>query len=162
MLNEQNRDAEHVADADDVVHQLARLGRVHTGSGLVEQQQARIGRQRTNDLESSLRAVRKRASLVVCQVLHVENAKQFQRALFCDALLAPVLRQAEHRRCKGVLGFVVKTDQNVIQHRQIAEQADVLEGTGNAHLVDLNGRLPCRVHAVEQDRAARRLIDLGQ
>ena len=51
------------------------FGRVYTGSRLVERQQARIGRQRTNDLESSLlRAVRKRASLVVRQVLHVENA----------------------------------------------------------------------------------------
>ncbi len=153
---------EHVADADDVVHELTRLRGVHAGSRLVKQQQARIRRQCADDLESSLRAIRKRARLVVRHILHVENAEKLQRALLCDALLAPVLRQAEHCRTERVFRLVVKADENVVEHRQIAEQADILEGSGNAHLVDLNGGLPCCVHAVEQDGTARRLIDLGK
>ena len=99
---------------------------------------------------------------MVRHILHVENAEKLQRALLCDALLAPVLRQAEHCRTERVFRLVVKADENVVEHRQIAEQADILEGSGNAHLVDLNGGLPCCVHAVEQYGTARRLIDLGK
>ena len=99
---------------------------------------------------------------MVGQILHVENAQQLQRTFLCDALPPPVFRQAQDRRRGAVLHLIVQSNQDVVQHTQLAEQADILEGAGNAHVIHLNGGLPCRIHAVEQDGAARRLIDLRE
>lgn len=139
MLDQQNGNAEHVTDTDDIVHQLARLRWIHTGRRLVEQQQARIGRQRADDLKPPLCAVGQRTSLVVGQILHIENAQQLQRTFLCDALPPPVFRQAQDRRRGAVLHLIVQSNQDVVQHAQLAEQADILEGAGNAHVIHLNG-----------------------
>ena len=49
----------------------------------------------------------------------------------------------------------MQADLNVILHRHGVEQANVLEGTGNTHAVDLVDRLARGVLAVEQDGAVR-------
>ena len=50
--------------------------------------------------------------------------------------------------------LVVQTDLDVIQHRHIVEQADILEGTGNTGLADkLGGGLAGNVLAVQNDVA---------
>ena len=51
---------------------------------------------------------------------------------------------------------------DVVQYRQVAEQADVLEGSGDARLVDVHDALSGRVLDVKEYFAPRRLIDLGQ
>ena len=56
----------------------------------------------------------------------------------------------------------METDLDVILHREVIEEANVLECAGNAHAVDLLGRLAGGVHTVEQRRAAGRLVDLGE
>ena len=50
VLDQEDGDAA-VPDAHDVAHQLAGLGRVHAGGRLVEEQEARLGRERAGDLE---------------------------------------------------------------------------------------------------------------
>ena len=57
MLDEHDGDLEHVADLDDVLHELLRFGGVHAGGGLVEQQQLGIGRKGAGDLQLALLAV---------------------------------------------------------------------------------------------------------
>ena len=56
----------------------------------------------------------------------------------------------------------MQADLNVILHRHGIEQADVLEGTGNTHAVDLIDRLARGVLAVEQDGTVRGLVHLGE
>ena len=85
-----------IADLGDVFHQLFGLVRVHARRRFVQQQQRRVGRQRADDFQSALRAVRQAARLMVRQILHIENAQQLQRALVHFALAAPIARHAEN------------------------------------------------------------------
>ena len=56
----------------------------------------------------------------------------------------------------------MQTDAHIVLHGHIAEQADVLEGSGDAQLVRLRGVHARGIASVEQNRAHRRLIHLGQ
>ena len=94
MLDEHDGDAEGVADLDDVRHELGSLGRVHAGGRLVEQQQLGVRGKRADDLQTTLGAIRQRAGLLVCQVLHVKDGQQLHGALVGGLLVLPVRRQA--------------------------------------------------------------------
>ena len=73
MLDQQHGNVELVADAADGLGQLGRLRGVHTGSGLIQQQQLRAGSQCTHDLQPALRAVGQAAGQGIGQVCHVED-----------------------------------------------------------------------------------------
>ena len=142
MLDQHDCDAKGITNLYNILHKFTRFGRVHAGCRLVQQQQARIRRQCADNLQPALRAIRQAARQVICHIFHVENAQQFQRTLLCNALASPILRQAENGGGGGIFHFVVQADQNVVQNGQIAEQADILEGSANAHVVDLDRALP--------------------
>ena len=80
----------------------------------------------------------------------------------CALFLLPIARQTQNGLEQRVAHGIVQTDLDVILDGQLVEQTDVLEGTGDAHAVDLDGGLARAVHAVDDDRAARGLIDAGQ
>lgn len=81
MLDKHDGDAEGVTNLDDVLHELGGLGRVHAGGRLVEQQQLGVGGKRTDDLQTTLSAVRQRAGLLICQMLHIKDGQQLHGAL---------------------------------------------------------------------------------
>ena len=54
------------------------------------------------------------------------------------------------------------TDLDVVQHGHTAEQTNVLEGSGDAHAVDLRSGHALGIHAAQQDSAACGLVDIGQ
>ena len=153
---------EGVPDLDDVLHQLGGFGGVHTGGGLIQQQQGGVGGQSPDDLQTALGAVGQGTGFVVGQVLHAEDGQQLQGALVGQLLLLPVLGQAEDAVPHGVADLVVEADLHVVLHRQVVEQADVLEGTGDARLVHLGGGHAVGVLAVEEDGAPGGMVHLGQ
>ena len=148
MLDEQHRDLKGVADGADVFHQLGRFARVHAGGGLVKEQQAGVCGQCTQDFQSALRAVRQRACLGARKIFHVEDGEQLHRALVDHALLAPEARQAEDALGHVVVHLGVHGGDDVLLHREVLEQADVLEGTRDARAVDLRGVKPLNILAV--------------
>lgn len=52
--------------------------------------------------------------------------------------------------------------QQVLNHRHLAEQTHVLEGTHHAHAGNLLARQPFQVLVAQHDGAARRLVEAGQ
>ena len=162
MLDQHDRDLEGIADFVDVLHQLGRLRGVHARRRLVEQQQLGAGRQRAHDLQPPLRAVGEASRLRVRLVLHPEDREQLQRLLPRRLLRLPVFRQAQGRGQHVVMGVVVHPDQDVVDHRQVLKEPDVLEGARHARPVDLDGAHPLGVPAVDEDLAAGGLVDLGQ
>ena len=112
------------------------------------------------DLQPPLQAVRQRRCKIVAILREVLLFKQLHRLL----LHAPVLRHgdAERRAENVLLRTQVLGCEDVFKHRHGFPQADVLERAGNAHAVDLLGRFAGGVHAVKQNGAAGRLIDLGK
>ena len=162
VLNEEDSDLEGVPDLDDVLHELGGLGGVHAGGGLVQEEQTGIGCQGPDDLQPALGAVRKTAGLGVGQVLHVKDTQQFQGPFMGDLLLLPVAGQAEKSAEEAVANVIVQADLYVVLHAQVGEEADILEGTGNAHSIDLHGGLAGGVVAVQKDGAPGGLINLGK
>ena len=162
MLDEHDGDVELVADPADVVHELGRLGRVHTGGRLVEQKQLGVRGERTDDLEPALGAVRQRARRVVGIHAHVEEVEQLEGALVHLLLSLPVRGQAQDRGRRVLLDLVVQADLDVVLDGQRREQADVLEGAGHAGTARGGDVHACRVLAVEHDHAVRGVVDLGE
>ena len=162
MLDKHDGNAKGVTNLDDVLHELRGLGRIHAGGRLVEQQQLGVGGKRTNNLQTTLGAVRQRTGLLICQMLHIKDGEQLHGALMGGLLVLPIRRQTQHALKTGVALLVVQTDLNVVLHRHSVEQADVLESTGDAHAVDLIDRLARGVLTVEQDGAVRGLVHLGE
>ena len=76
VLNEQDGHVEFVADLADELGELQRLLRVHTGSGLVEEQELGVGGQGAGDLQLSLLTVGKIAGKIVAVFLQPEDAEQ--------------------------------------------------------------------------------------
>ena len=74
----------------------------------------------------------------------------------------PVGGQPEDAGEGVVPGVLVEAHLHVLLHRQVAEEPDVLEGPGHAHVVELDGGLARRVPAVHHDGAPGGLVDLGQ
>ena len=58
--------------------------------------------------------------------------------------------------------MIVQTDLYVIQNRQVAEQTDILEGTGNACLADLNGLFSGKVLSIQENASIVRFVYTGQ
>ena len=52
--------------------------------------------------------------------------------------------------------------QQVLNHRHLAEQTHVLEGTHHAHAGNLLARQPFKMLIAQHDGAARRLVEAGQ
>ena len=115
-----------------------------------------------HDLQPALRAVGQAAGLFISHVLHVEDAQQLHRPLVGDALLLPVGGQAQYAAQHAVFYLVVQAQLDVVLHREVGEEADVLERPRHAQLVHLLGAHAGGVAPVHHDDAARGLIDLGE
>ena len=68
----------------------------------------------------------------------------------------------EHTFQEGALDVVVHTHLHIVQHGHIRKQADILESTGNAQLIDLVDRHALDINAVDQNTAPGGLIDAGE
>ena len=87
---------------------------------------------------------------------------KIQRLFVLLLLALPILRQTEDAGKHAVLNLVVQADADVLFHRHVVEQADVLERAGNAELAGLHCVHACRVFAVDEHGAGCGLIDLRQ
>ena len=63
---------------------------------------------------------------------------------------------------KGALHGIVQTHLHVVENGHIRKQPDILEGTGNAQLIDLVHRHSLDVDAVDQHRATGGLVNAGE
>ena len=74
----------------------------------------------------------------------------------------PIAGKPEDVGNHTALHIVMQANLNVFFYRQLTEQADILEGTGDTGLIHLNGIHAGGLHTVQQDGAAGGLIDLGE
>ena len=77
-------------------------------------------------------------------------------------LLLPVPGQAENAAEQAAVDGIVHADFDIVLHAQVVKQADVLEGAGDARLVDLHCVHVVGVHSVQQNGASGGLVHLGQ
>ena len=118
--------------------------------------------QGAQDLEAALGSIREVAGLGLGIPLHVEDAEKVHGLIVELRLLAPVLGKAQQIGHEACGHGVAEPDEYVLLDRHLVEEADVLEGAGDAHLVDLHHAEARRVVAVDQDGATRGCVDVGQ
>ena len=113
------------------------------------------------DLEAALAAVGKIASLLGRQAVEVEDVEELQALPLDSGLFRRVRSRAEHRRGE-IRGLpAVEGDLDVVEHRHVAEEADVLKSPRDPAARDPAGTLPRDVGVVEADGAGGGRVDAG-
>jgi len=114
------------------------------------------------DLQTALGAVGQIAGDRLRLFLQAEDIEDGERLFIRTLLLLRVAGRMEQRRADAVVQAVVHADLDVVEHAQIREQADILEGAGDAGLAGLHRIQLRHVLAAEPDGSAGRLVDLRQ
>ena len=127
MLDEEDGDVEGIADPADLVHQLGGLAGVHTGGGLVQQDDGGIGGQSTDDLQTTLDTVGQAACLLVGKVSKAHEIQQLHGLFVGLSLCCKVGGQMEQAGEETALDLIVHTHLDVVQDGHVGEQADILE-----------------------------------
>ena len=106
---------------------LLRFLRSHAGQRLIEQQQLGPGRQRQGDVELALRAVRQGASGPVENIVEADRPRQGERAVVqCR------FRRAPAQAAEAGTGLRLHGQQQIVEHRVLAEHAGDLEAARQA------------------------------
>ena len=162
MLDQQDRNAEPVADCVDAFQQVLGLGRVHAGGRLIKQQQLHAGCERTRDFELALGAVRQVRRLRLGETFKLENPQQVDGLPMHLLLFTPEARGAENRATHVVAEGFVERDKHVLLNRHLLEQADILESSSDAGANDLIGFLAVHFLAVQPEFAVGGLVHAGE
>ena len=132
MLDEQNRDAEAIADGVDAIQQFCGLGGIHTGGWLVKQQELHVCCERARDLQLALLTVGQVCRDIVRFILQMKDGKQVECLFFEFFFRLPEARGAEKRIQHAVVNIFCERRKHVFQHGHLLKEADVLEGTRDA------------------------------
>ena len=138
--------------AREAPRELAGLGVVEAGRRLVEEQQGRLQRERACDLELLLLPIRQVAGGLVGEGEQVEALERGKRRLGDGFVaLAPELRNqgAEQRDAE----VADSAGRNVVEHRDVGEDAQVLVRARDAEACNAPGIEPCDRPALECDVA---------
>ena len=139
VLDEKHGDARSV-DVADALDQVGTLGGVHTGGGLVEQQQPRFGRQGAGDLHQTLRAVGKTGGGQMRRRLQPDGGEGLHGPFPRPLLFSPLMRQTESAGPQSGALVPMAADENVLEHGHVGVDAQVLEGAGHAETGGVRGR----------------------
>ena len=134
---------------------------IEAGGRLVKQQQLRLGCERTRQFHALAVSERQVADHAVGDLLQVHKVDQFAGAAAKEFLLAGHDRGRQRVRDKAAAGPAMTAKHDVLEHRERAEQGEILEGAADAetgHAV--RGRAGQTV-TVEDDFAVPRAVELG-
>ena len=135
VLDQEHRQVELVLDLLDELAQLLGLLGVHAGGGLVQQQQGRLRGQGPGDLQLALLAVGQGGGQLVAHVVQIDDPQQLVGVGAHLLLLLAVGAEDGGEQAGGLAQ--VHGGEHVVKHRHGFEQADVLEGAGDAQLGDI-------------------------
>jgi hypothetical protein len=122
MLDQQDGNAEPVADVDDQVSELAEISVVKPGCRLVQQQQLRLTGEGARELYTLARPKGKRAHRHVRYCREFEHLEQIRGPLPQQPFLATDGRQAQRVTNKPAAAAAMTTDQDIVAHRHRLEQ----------------------------------------
>ena len=135
------------------LHRLDALARAHAGERLVEQQQARRGRERQADLEPPLLAVGELPRPACRRARSRSTSASVCSTCSSRPGTLPRLREQVEAELAAQLGQ--RGDREVLAHGQAREQLVDLVALGQAELADVGDAHAGDVAALEHDRAGR-------
>jgi hypothetical protein len=146
--------------SETVARALKSLG-VQPGDRLVQQQQLRLHRQGAAELDAFLHAVRQQPHRQAPPLGQLEEVHDVLDHGPVGDLLAPGAAEPRDGGEGAVADVVVPAEHEVLQHGQVLEQLDVLEGPGHAELGDLVRAQTGEVVPVERHPALLRPVHTG-
>ena len=162
VFDDEDRVAELLAELADQLSDLLRLGGVHPGCGLVQEQQPRVRRHRPRDLEPAAVGVRERVGGLVPAVAHQPLAEERELLLGERgdlALLPAHPGRAQHGAKDPGARVSVGRGHHVLLDGHVQEQPQRLERPRDAPARDLvRGEAHDRL-AVEKDLSLVRRVD---
>ena len=161
VLDQQHRVADLLQVADEA-QQLHALRRVHAGGGLVQQQELCIRGHRAGDLHLALLAVGQALGVAVDVLAQADGVQNLDGLDGLVALLPAEGGGAEQALEEVVLRVDVGAHQNVLDDAHLGEEAQVLEGAGDAAGDDLLRRFAVDALIQEGDCTVGDLIDAGE
>src|SRR5919108_1790673 len=159
VLDERHGGAELGVDVEDEAAHVFLLLDVHAGHGLVQQQQLRLGRQRTGQLHALLQAVGQLAGRRLADGLDLEEVDD---ALDEGAVgqLLPAGRPPPERVGDDVAAHLEQPARHdVVEHAHALEERDVLERPGDAQRGHVGRGQVRAVAAGEADRALVGMVE---
>ena len=135
---------------------------VEAAGRLVEQQYLGLRGKRPRQLHALLGAERQAGNDGVRNVMKIEIAENFMDAFVDLGLGAANLPQLQAVADDVAAGTGVGADPDIVEHREIGKQRDVLEGAADADFGDLVRRAGQDALALEQDIALAGLIEPGE
>ena len=145
MLHDQDRES-HLVQPLEQPHQLLLLRLVQTGPGLVQEQQFRLSRNGTGQFDELLMAVGQVPAEFMGLVREPHELDGRQRARPGLGLVTPA---------------PMRPDQDVLPHRKLAEEAQVLERAGHPAHRDPAGALSPDVLVQKADAPGCRHVQTG-
>src|SRR5881409_2628755 len=142
VLDEQHRLA-GIPQPRDGVEQIVEEGAVHAGRRLVEQDQRRVGHEHAHELDELLLAVGEIAGVLAGQRPQPHEVQE----------LAPAALRLSQRAARD--------DEQVLQRRQLGEDADDLEGAADTAARDLPRLETVQALAAKAHAAGVELLDAG-
>ena len=116
------------------LHKLLRLLRIHAGGGFVEEQEFRLGGKCASYFQSTLCTVGKILGDFVSVSVEFENFQQIECFVLDRLLLSEIATHAQDRFNQAILDVAMISDFYVVENAELAEQANVLECSGNTAL----------------------------
>jgi hypothetical protein len=129
----------HLALVADVVDQIAKhidFLVIEAAGRLVEQQDLRIGRERSRQLDAFLGTKRKSGDGFMCDAFEIKMGEDLVHLLVNSRFAAANPRQPDGVRDDVAQGTGIGADTYIVEHRQVWEQRDVPEGAADADLRD--------------------------
>ncbi len=136
VLDQQDRDAAFIARIEDEARDVFLFLLVHPGHRLVEDQQARLGRQRTRELDAFLQSRRHGFDQFVADVLELHEVDDFLDDTAMRRLFARCHRPVEERSDGTRVHVHMAAEQDVVEHAHAAKERQVLEGPRHGLLGD--------------------------
>ena len=138
MLDQKDAEVELLLDSLDEAGQVVGFLRVHARCRLIQQQQARPGGQSPRDFKPSLLAVGQADGQLIPQILQADHFQHLEGQCAQALFFLEVQVQGGGEQVAGAVQ--VRGDQHVFKYGLGLEQADVLEGAGQAQPGDPVGR----------------------
>src|SRR5262245_29419935 len=131
VLDQKDGQSEAIANLLDQHHQVFLLRRIHSGGGLVEQEQAGARSERPNDLQPALAAVWKTRAAFVFETRQSEHLQQLQRESLVLSFFAAKPGAPQDRVDYRLLGVQMASGHHVIENRPVRKQPDILKSARN-------------------------------
>lgn len=161
MFYDEDRQFEIRVNGPDQRVQRENLFGVHSGRRLVKQQQFRVQRERTGNLQTPLVSVRERPRSLVRSVGESNPFEQFHALLPYVALFAPPPSEVRHSLEEGVGDMLLRSGHDILQNRGTLKQPQVLKGSGNPFVDNVERLQRNQVLTAEENRPLVGIVDAG-